>query len=153
MFSALPGLTEYIEAGHLDKAKKVFGTLRKLLFGAGILMVIVGSLIGPRVIALLTHEKYNIAEMWFVLPMMLVLAAVSYGYDLVFLTLFAAGEEIWFLKREFLALLVGCVFFGASYFFGDMTTKMALILLGAIGGELTMVICGMWRIRKMFKSA
>jgi len=151
MFSALPGLTEYIDTGHMDKAKKLFGSLQKLLLAAGLAVVVFGSLLGPFAIALLTHAKYNVPEMWFVLPMMLLLAAISYGYDLVFLTLFAAKEEMWFLKFEFLALFVAGIFFGASYLFGDMTTKMALILLGAIGGELTMMVCGMVKIRKVFR--
>jgi len=148
MFSALPGLTEYIEEGHVEKAKKLYGNLKKLLLGAGVLLVVVGSLAGPSVLAFLTHEKYNLPEFWFVLPMMLVLAAVSYGYDLVLLTLFAAGEDVWFMKREFLALAVAGLFFGAQFFVADMLTKMALILLGAIVGETFMVVAGMMKVRK-----
>ncbi len=149
MFSALPGLTEYIEGGHLEKARKLYGTLQKLLAGAGLLLVVAGSLAGPAVLAFLTHEKYNLPDFWFVLPLMLVLAAVSYGYDLVLLTLFAAGEDVWFLKREFLALAVAGLFFGAQFFIADTVTKMALILAGAIAGELFMVIAGTRKARKV----
>lgn len=149
MFSALPGLTEYIEGGHVEKARKLYRTLEKLLAGAGLLLVVAGSLAGPAVLAFLTHEKYNLPEFWFVLPLMLVLAAVSYGYDLVLLTLFAAGEDVWFLKREFLALAVAGLFFGAQFLVADVVTKMALILAGAIAGELFMVIAGTRKARKV----
>lgn len=149
MFSALPGLTEYIEGGHLEKARKLYGTLQKLLAGAGLLLVAVGSFAGPAVLAFLTHEKYNLPEFWFVLPLMLVLAAVSYGYDLVLLTLFAAGEDVWFMKREFFALAVAGVLFGAQFFVADVTAKMALILAGAIAGETLMVIAGTRKARKV----
>jgi len=149
MFSALPGLTEYIEQGHLDKARKLYSNIKKILFAGGMALVVFGSLLGPWVIALLTHEKYNLPEFWFVLPMMMLLAAISYGYDLVLVSLFAAGDDVWFMKREFLALGIAGAFFGLSYFIGsDMTTKMALILAGAIVGELFMVVSGMWKFEK-----
>jgi hypothetical protein len=83
---------------------------------------------------------------------MLILAAVSYGYDLVFLSLFAAGKDVWFMWREFIGLAVSCVFFIASYFITDMTQKMILILLGAIAGETIMVILGTIKMKKFFQS-
>ncbi len=151
MFSALPGLTEYIDGDHYDKALKLFKSLQKLLIGAGLVLVVVGSLIGSRVVALLTHEKYNIPQLWFVLPMMLVLAAISYGYDLVFLTLFALDEDVWFLKREFLALLFAGIFFGLTFAASSQTMQMFLIIFGAIVGESTMVVLGFMKIRKVFQ--
>lgn len=151
MFSALPGLAEYIEEGHMEKARKLYGSIRKILLGGGVALVVLGSLVGPRVLALLTHEKYNLPELWFVLPMMLVLAAVSYGYDLVLLTLFAAGEDLWFLKREFLALAVAGVFFIGQFFVADPLIKMALILLGTIAGEGTMVILASRKLRNILR--
>ncbi len=148
MFSALPGLSEYIEMGQREKAFQLYRKLRTLLRGAGILLVVVGSLIGPAVLTVLTHAKYNLPEFWFVLPAMLVLAAVSYEYDLVLLTLFAAGEDLWFMKREFFALVVAGVFLGAQLLVPDVNIKMALILLGAISGELFMVLSGAQRVRR-----
>lgn len=154
MFSALPGLTEYIEQGHLEKARKLYSNIKKILFAGGMMLVVFGSLLGPRAIALLTHEKYNLPEFWFVLPMMMLLAAISYGYDLVLVSLFAAGEDVWFMKREFLALALAGVFFGLSFFVAaDMTTKMALILAGAIVGETTLVLLAGRKIRRLFNSA
>ncbi|MCX6734868.1 MAG: oligosaccharide flippase family protein [Candidatus Peregrinibacteria bacterium] len=151
MFSALPGLTEYIDGKHYEKAKKLFFSLQKIFLIAGVALVVFGSLIGPYAIAILTHAKYNIPELSFILPMMLVLAAVSYGYDLVFLSLFAAGKDIWFMWREFIGLGLSFIFFLASYFTSDMTEKMILILLGAIAGETIMVILGTIKMRKIFR--
>lgn len=152
MFSALPGLTEYIDGKHYEKAKKLFLSLQMLFIVGGIAIVLIGSIIGPYAVTLLTHAKYNISELRFILPMMLFLAAVSYGYDLVFLSLFAAGKDVWFMWCEFIGLSVSCLFFGASYFFTDMTQKMILILIGAIAGETIMVILGSLKMREFFKS-
>ncbi len=151
MFSALPGLTEYIDGKHYEKAKKLFFSLQKIFLIAGLLLVLFGTLFGPYVIAFLTHSKYNIPELSFILPMMLILAAISYGYDLVMLSLFAARKDVWFMWREFIGLGIGLIFFIASYFTPDMTEKMILILLGAIAGELTMVILGTFKMRKLFR--
>jgi O-antigen/teichoic acid export membrane protein len=153
MFSALPGLTEYIDASRYTKAKKLFTFLKRLFLVSGTGLVVIGSLVGPWVVSLLTHEKYNIPQLWFLLPLMLVLAAVSYGYDLVFLTLFAFNEDVWFLKREFLALAIGAVFFGLSFTITDLTLQMIFILSGAIAAESTMVILGMLNIRRLFHVA
>ena len=154
MFSALPGLTEYIFEGHWQKAQKLYKKIRKILLAGGLALVVGGSLAGPTVLALLTHSKYVLPEFWFVLPMMLLLAAVSYGYDLVLITLFAADEDVWFLKRELVALAVAGVFFVlASFAFQDTSTKMALILLGAIAGESFMVVAGMRKVRKVIAAA
>lgn len=152
MISALPGLTEYIDGKHYEKAKQLFLSLQKILLLAGLALVIFGSLLGPYAIAILTHAKYNLPELRFLLPIMLVLAAVSYGYDLVMISLFAAGKDLWFMWREFLGLGLSGTFFFASYFIPDMTTKMILILLGAIAGETLMVILGTIKMRKFFRA-
>lgn len=151
MFSALPGLTEYIDGKHYEKAKKLFSSLQKIFLISGLALVFFGSLLGPYTISILTHSKYNIPELSFILPMMLILAAISYGYDLVMLSLFAAGKDIWFMWREFIGLAVSCIFFIASYFIPDMTHKMILILLGAIAGETIMVFLGTFKMRKFFR--
>lgn len=151
MFSALPGLTEYIDGKHYEKAKKLFFSIQKIFFIFGLILVIIGSLIGPYAITILTHAKYNVPELRFILPMMLILAAVSYGYDLVFLSLFAAGKDIWFMWREFIGLGLSCMFFVGSYFATDTMQRMTLILLGAIVGEITMVILGTVKMHKFFR--
>ena len=153
MFSALPGLTEYIDGGHHEKAQKLFTSLQRLLLLAAIVLVIIGTITGPHVISFLTHEKYNILELWFILPMMLTLAAISYGYDLVFLTLFAVREDLWFMKIEFVGLLLSCIFFGASFFVTGIAAKIFIVLLGAITGELAMVVFGTFKLRKYFRTS
>lgn len=153
MFSALPGLTEYIDGKHYEKAKKLFLSLRRLMQASGVALVVFGSLIGPYTIAFLTHAKYNIPELSIVLPMMLVLAAVSYGYDLVFLSLFAAKQEKWFMWQELWALAGSFAFFGAAFYVDNMTHQMILILLGAIAGETIMVALGTWKMKKFFLPA
>ncbi len=147
MFSVLPGLKQYLVNGDLQKARVLYGKIWKLLLGAGFALVVFGSLLGPFMIELLTHKKYFLPEMWFVLPMMLLLAAISYGYDLVLITLFAFEKEIWFLKREFAALaLAGMIFVSAIYFVYDLYLQIALIIAGAIAGEGFMVIQGAKKI-------
>ncbi len=148
MFSALPGRTEYIEEGHIEKARKLYAVIRKILVAGGLALVVFGSLLGPWVLTLLTKDKYYLPEFWFVLPMMLVLAAISYGYDLVLLTLFAANEDVWFMKREFVALALAGIFFGAQFLVSDTTLRLVLILLGAIAGEGFMVVSGSLKLRK-----
>ena len=62
MFSALPALTDAIKEGHKEKAQKLYRIMRKILLGGGAVLVILGSLLGPTVIALLTHQKCNHPE-------------------------------------------------------------------------------------------
>lgn len=64
--------------------------------------------------------------------MMLTLAAVSYGYDLILITLFAFDKTKWLLSRECIALTISLVFFIASLFVSDIHGKMLMIILGAI---------------------
>lgn len=148
MFSVLPGFKQYIENGDMKKARVLFGRIWQLLLAAGAAMVIFGSLLGPLLLELLTHKKYFLPEFWFVLPLMLLLAAISYGYDLVLITLFAFEEEVWFLKREFLALGLAGLLFATSFLIEPLQLKIAAIILAAILGEGFMVFVG---IRRYFQ--
>lgn len=151
MFSVLPGFKQYLVTGDLQKARVLYCKIWKLLAGAGLALVVLGSLLGPFMLELLTHKKYFLPEMWFVLPMMLVVAAVSYFYDLVLITLFAFEEEKRFLKREFLALaFAGIVFAVAVLLINDLQLKIAITIAGAITGEGFMVVAGVKQIRKSF---
>ena len=132
MFSALPALTYCLDHGLKDEAKKIFARAAQTLLGLGLAMIILGSLLGPGIIALLTHSKYVIPELWFVLPSMLVLAAISFGYDLVLLTLFALKQDIWMLKREFFALLVSLLLFSASLLISEPNLKILSIIVASI---------------------
>ncbi len=145
MFSVLPGFKQYLANGDMKKARVLFGRIWKLLLAAGVAMVVFGSLLGPWMLELLTHKKYFLPEFWFVLPLMLLLAAISYGYDLVLITLFAFEEEIWFLKREVLALILALMIFAASFFIEPLQLKIAAIILAAILGEGFMVLIGLKR--------
>lgn len=150
MFSALPGLKEYLDSGHLQKAKLLYKRICQLLAVAGVGLVVFGSLLGPWVITLLTHKKYILPEFWFVLPLMLLLAAISYGYDLILITLFALKKDLWLLKRELMALAVSLVVFGFSLLMVDAPMKLLVVMLAAILGESIMVISGLLKIKKLW---
>jgi O-antigen/teichoic acid export membrane protein len=152
MFSALPGFKEYIDQKHWQKAKVLYGKIWKILLGAGLLMVILGSVFGGTMIELLTHKKFVIPEFWFVLPLMLLLAAISYGYDLILITIFALEKDIWLVKREAIALTMALIVFAASYFVPDQQLKLLLLIMAAITGESFMVISGIIKINRFWKT-
>lgn len=56
MFSALPGLREYIADKHWQKLRKLYSKIVLVLGSAGLLLVIFGSLLGPALIRLVTNE-------------------------------------------------------------------------------------------------
>ena len=137
MFSVLPELK--------NKPAELFKLSKKVLLVLSGLMVVVGSIFSPLAIKFLTGKEYFIEKLWFVLPMMLVLAAISYFYDLVLISLFAFKQEIWFLKRELLALSLSGIFF----IIGWQNASIAIIILGAIAGESLMTILGLHKAQTM----
>lgn len=151
MFSVLPGFKRYLEQNDFKKARVVYKKVWMLLLAAGLVLIVFGSLLGPFILEFLTHKKYFIPEFWFVLPMMLTLAAISYGYDLVLITLFAFENEVWFLKREFLALLASLILLAVSHYFVQTELKILLIILSAITAELVIVLLSLYKIRLMFR--
>lgn len=150
MFSVLPGFKQYLEQKDWNKAKKLFKWVMILLSVCGVMLVVGGSLLGPFALELLTHKKYFLPEFWFILPLMLLLAAISYGYDLMLITLFALNKDVWFLKRELIALLLAGILFASSFFVDSIQFKIVLIILGAIVGESFMVVRGFFKIREIF---
>jgi O-antigen/teichoic acid export membrane protein len=152
MFSVLPGFKEYIDLKHWQKARTLLNRIWKIMLVAGVLLVAGGSLFGGFAIELLTHKKYILPEFWFVLPLMLLLAAVSYGYDMILIMLFALDEDLWLLKREFAALGLASVLFIASYLVIPPEGRLLLILCGSIVGETFMVASGLVRIGQIFRS-
>ncbi len=114
MFSALPGLREYIDQRHWQKVRALYSKIITVLISAGIIVFIIGSLLGPTILTLVTQKEYFLPEFWFVLPLMLLLAAISYGYDLILITLFAFDKTKWLLSREYIALALALIFFTAS---------------------------------------
>jgi O-antigen/teichoic acid export membrane protein len=152
MFSALPGFKQYIDQKHWQKAHHLYQRLWQILAACGFLLVTLGSLLGPFMIETLTHKKYFLPEFWFVLPIMLLLAAISYGYDIILITLFAVEKDLWLLKRELIALSVGLTFFSLSLLpFGNIQLKLFLILLGAVVAEGTIVVLGSLKVRQIFR--
>ncbi len=151
MFSALPGLKQYLAKKELDKARILYKKIFWLMLVGGAMVVIFGSLLGPWIIQLLTHKKYFLPEFWFLLPAMLFLAAISYFYDLVTVSLFAFEQDIWLMKLEFLALGAALIFFLGSLLIADLNLKLGFILLGGIAGETLMVVLGSIKMRLLFK--
>jgi O-antigen/teichoic acid export membrane protein len=151
MFSVLPGFRQYLDNKDFERAKKVFGKVSAVIVVSGVLLVVGGSLLGPTLLKLLTNKEFFSPELWFMLPLMLVMAAISYGYDLVLITLFAFNEEIWFLKNEIIALLIACVIFFGSSFTNDLAIKTAIIIAGSIFGLSFIVLRGLYKIRRLFK--
>ncbi len=151
MFSALPGLKQYIALKQWKKAGILYKKLAWILLAGGIAIVAFGSLFGPKIIELLTHKKYFLPEFWFLLPMMLILAAISYGYDLVLISLFALQKDWWLLKCEVLSLIIAVLFFAPAFLVESMELKLFLTVFGAIVGETTMLTMGVLRLKKIFK--
>lgn len=149
MFSVLPGFRQYLDNKDWVKAEKLFGRVKGIVAGAGMLLVFGGSLLGPWMIMFLTNKDFISGDFWFMLPMMLILAAVSYGYDMVLIILFALNKERWFLKMEVFALLIALAIFGASEIVGAHSIQVMLILIGAICAESFMVIVGYQKILKI----
>lgn len=149
MFSSLPALKQAIEHKEKQKIRDLLHTLKKSLFFLAILMILGGSFVAPYAIELLSGKLFVLPELWFILPMLLVLAAVSYFYDLVLITLFAFEKDLWLLKREGLALLVGLSLLLVSTFLPTLELKTIFILGSAIAAESTTTMLGLRKIHKV----
>lgn len=153
MFSVLPGFKQYLEEKDWKKAATLYKRVWMLLAVSGFLLVTVGSFLGPFALELLTSKKYFIPEFWFLLPIMLTLAAISYGYDLILITLFAMEKDFWLIRREAIALVVALVLIAASFFVEGLHPKILLILAGAVCAEAFMVASGVRKIRSVFQES
>ena len=151
MYSVLPGMREYIQKKDWGNVKKLYGKTTKFLAACGVILVLIGSFAGPFLIEILTHKKYVLPEYWFVLPMMLLLAAVSYGYDLVLVTLFALEEDMWILKLEVVSLIAACAVFSLSLLEMSLVWKIFIIIAGAIVGETVITVAGLYKAGKILR--
>jgi O-antigen/teichoic acid export membrane protein len=151
MFSALPALTAMIDEKKFDQAYQLYRKISRLLIGGGVVLVTLGSLLGPTALALVTHQKYVLADLWFVLPMMLFLAAISYGYDVTLITLFALGKEKWWLARETIVLIIALLLFSMSYFIANSFVNLCWIMSTAIIAELSIVLMGVRKVSHELK--
>lgn len=153
MFSVLPGFEQYLKEKDFEKARKLYRVIFKLMTGMGLLVAIGGSIFGPLLLSLLTDSKYVLEQFWFVLPMFLLLAAISYGYDLVLITVFAFGEERWFLSNETVALAISLLFFIIGSLLPSETVRLFMIILASLIGETFMVLAGHFKIRKLLSTS
>lgn len=129
MFSALPGIREYIDQKHWQKVRTLYSKILFVLASAGGIVFIMGSLLGPMMLTLITSKEYFLPEFWFVLPLMLLLAAISYGYDLILITLFAFDKTKWLLSREYIALTISLIFFISSLFVDSTQLRIFIVIL------------------------
>ncbi|MFA6024322.1 MAG: hypothetical protein WC777_03870 [Candidatus Gracilibacteria bacterium] len=151
MFSSLPALKQAIQHKESKKICDLFRTLKKTLLLMALLMILGGSFVAPTAIELLSGKDFILPELWFLLPLLLILAGVSYFYDLVLITLFAYEQDLWLLKREGLALLVFLIILGLSLPLQDPILKTFLILFSAIAAESTVTLLGLKRISQTIK--
>lgn len=151
MFSALPALTAMIDEKNFQQAHTLYRKISLLLTFGGGTLVILGSLLGPTILSLATHQKYVLPELWFVLPMMLLLAAISYGYDVTLITLFALGKERWWLARECMVLGIALLLLSTTYFFATSLSDLWMILGSAIVAEILIVYMGAKKVDREFK--
>ncbi len=152
MFSALPALTAMIDEKKFAQAYALYRKISRVLIGGGLALVVLGSLLGPTLLTFVTHQKYVLPELWFVFPMMLVLAAISYGYDVTLITLFALGKERWWLARECLVLVVALLLFGLTYLFKDSLTDLWIIVGTAVIAEALIVFLGIRKVTREFRA-
>lgn len=150
MFSALPSLTAMLDQGNFQQAYILYRKIGRLLIWGAMGLVLFGSLLGPTLLTIVTHQKYILPELWFVFPMMLVLAGISYGYDVTLITLFALGQEKWWLIRECIVLLVAMVLFGGTYWLQNSLMSLWLIVLASVCAEALIVLMGVRKVRREF---
>ncbi|QQR55348.1 oligosaccharide flippase family protein [Candidatus Peregrinibacteria bacterium] len=149
MFSVLPKLEQSLKKNDLKAAKLLYQSAKRILGLAALALVGLGTWLGPWALSLVSNKDFLDPETWFFLPLLLILTGVSYFYDLALLTLFALKDELWWMKREVLALSIGLLF-GLSIVLLPHSTGLAsvLILTGAIVAEGSIAFLGMRRIKK-----
>ncbi len=152
MFSVLPELEKHLKNKDWDKARTLYKNAKLFLSIGFVAVVGLGTWLAPWAISLVSSKDFISPETWFLLPMLLVLAGVSYFYDLAFLSLFALKQEIWWLKRELLALGLCLIFVLATTFTAESGGAAMLILTGAIAAEAAMAHWGMKRLKQILRS-
>ena len=151
MYSVLPIFKQSLKEKHFKHAKEIYKKTRLGLIALGALAIISGSLLGPYLLSLVSSSDFISPTLWFMLPLLLTIDAVSYLYDLVLITLFGLEKDMWFLKWEFLALAAASILFITSLTPETQEVRLFLILLAALTGEIIMVSAGMLKIRKILK--
>ncbi len=147
MFSVLPKLKHSLQIKDWAHAKKLYKNAQRFLVLLAVSVLGVGTWLAPTALTLMSSQNFWRPELWFILPLLLVLAAVSYFYDLALITLFAMEEDRWWLKREFGALLISGCILALSFLMPDPILRCILILTAAIAGEAAMAAWGMQKIK------
>lgn len=150
MLSILPSFKTALLHKQLSVAKQLYRKAKRWLLFLALLLLAGGSLCGPFLITLASNQDFTAGGLWLILPLLLLLAAVSYFYDLSFITLFAFNKDRVWLKREAWTLTTVSLFFAAAFYLPqDHTLKIALILIGAIAAEAAMALWGMKRSEEL----
>lgn len=154
MFSTLPALEKAITEKNHTEIKKLFSTAKKTLFVFAIAILIIGTLLAPVAISLVSNRDFLASGFYWMLPLLLLLAAVSYFYDLAFITLFAFKKDIWWLKRELIALSASIIIILIALNTVQASTELKAILVisSAIIAESLITILGLRKIKKIQSS-
>lgn len=151
MFSVLPAFKQSLTQGHTKRAKAMFKLALLILSLGSIAMIGFGTWLGPWTIGVVSNQNFWQNDIALIYPLLLILAAVSYFYDLVLITIFALEKESWLLKREILALIIGVLVMGGSLFLEANSTRATVVIAGAICAELFIVTLSLRRIRLWLK--
>jgi O-antigen/teichoic acid export membrane protein len=151
MFSVLPAFKHSLTEGHKRRAKNMFQMALLILVLGSIAMVGIGTLLGPWTIGIVSNQDFWQNDIAIIYPLLLVLAAVSYFYDLILITIFALEKESWLLKREFIALAIGGSIMTVSLFLESNSTRVTWVIAGAICAELFLVTISLRKIRQWLK--
>ncbi|MCG8571909.1 MAG: hypothetical protein MJB14_17375, partial [Spirochaetes bacterium] len=100
MFSVMPAFIRSLKSKEWHISYKIFFRASLILALCSVLLVGLGTWLGPMLIRLLTNKSFVIPQLWFIFSMFLILAAVSYFYDLVLITLFSIHQDFWLLKQK-----------------------------------------------------
>ncbi|MBN2546188.1 MAG: oligosaccharide flippase family protein [Spirochaetes bacterium] len=152
MFSLMPAFKRSLSAKNWRFSYSLFKKTAFVLIAASIILVGLGTWAGPFIITLLTHKSFIMPQFWFIFPMFLILAAVSYFYDLILISLFSTEHDLWLLKCETAAFISACLIFCITYFIEDLQLRIFTVIMGAIAGEIIIVTLGMIKITGFLKA-
>lgn len=150
MFSVLPKLKHHLSEKNWKESGALYKNARTLLMLGAIGVIGFGSWLAPLALTLVSSKDFLDPVYGFILPLLLVLAGVSYFYDLAFLTLFALDKDLIWMKQELLVLVGSLGLFALAFNFGPTAPlQTALILTTAIVAEATMALWGMRKANKL----
>lgn len=152
MYSSLPALHQAIREKNTQLAQNLLKRLRQFLLGLGVAMVLLGKLLGPWALSIISgSSEYLNFTIPGVLLLLLILGAISYFYDLVLVSLLAFEKELWQLKIEALAVGLGLlgIFIASRGFPTNLTVYITLA--SAILAQSFVVLLGLRRLENLLK--